>query len=67
MSHFKIKDYSLRIATIHRLNAHGQTGDEIADIVGVTPGHVRRILTDEVRFEALYERDICNSAEEDFA
>jgi hypothetical protein len=59
-SHFKIKDYSLRIATVWRMLATGKSTRDVAELVGMTPKHVRRIITERER-EMDREFDIANS------
>lgn len=49
-SHFTIKDYSFRMATIHRMHGAGKKPREIAETVGMSANHVRRIIADELDY-----------------
>lgn len=46
MSHGKIKDCHHRWATILRLHDAGKSNREIAELVGMTPGSVWRVLAE---------------------
>jgi DNA-binding NarL/FixJ family response regulator len=66
VSHFKVKEYSVRKATIFRLHAAGKSTRDIAEVVGMSPGRVSHIITEARRVTDALDLESNGAVVEDF-